>query len=214
MIRKFWWGNGDSKKIHRVIWSSLCSSKSVGVMSFRDFQKFNNALLAKLVWGLLHQKNMLLFKVFRAKYFPTSSILEAPVHSKCSYAWRSILQARDIINQGAIWRVGNGQLIDVWNHHWLLNLACSKIISPRVDSSISQVCDLFYSDTRIWDLGRLEECFLPREAEMVARIPLCEDWDEDILIWPLTSDGEYSVHSAYHMLVAVECRLYGRLFGK
>ena len=39
---------------------------------------------------------------------------------------------------------------------------------------------------------------------MVARIPLCEDWNEDILIWPLTSDGEYRVHSAYRMLASVE----------
>ncbi|KAK9993996.1 hypothetical protein SO802_023699 [Lithocarpus litseifolius] len=61
------------------------------------------------------------------------------------------------------------------------------------------------SDTRIWDPGQLAEYFLPWEVEMVARILLCENWDEDILIWPLTSDGEYSVCSAYRMLVAVEC---------
>ena len=108
MIRKFWWGNGDAKKIHWVKWSSLCSSKSIGGMGFRDFQKFNNALLAKQVWHLIHHRDSLLFKVFSAKYFPNGNILEALVHPRCSYAWRSILQARGVIEKGAIWRVGNG----------------------------------------------------------------------------------------------------------
>ena len=26
MIHKFWWGNGESKKIHWINWRSLCSS--------------------------------------------------------------------------------------------------------------------------------------------------------------------------------------------
>ena len=34
MIRQFWWGQDDSKKIHCVKWSSLCSLKSVGGMGF------------------------------------------------------------------------------------------------------------------------------------------------------------------------------------
>ncbi|KAK9984532.1 hypothetical protein SO802_034057 [Lithocarpus litseifolius] len=92
------------------------------------------------------------------------------------------------------------EIIHIWNHHGLPNPVCSKIISPRTDSSMTQVYDLFHPGTRIWDPGCLAACFLPWEAEMVARIPLCEDWDEDILIWPLTSDGEYSVSSAYGML--------------
>ena len=29
MIRKFWWGQGDAKKIHQVKWNTLCSLKSV-----------------------------------------------------------------------------------------------------------------------------------------------------------------------------------------
>ena len=102
MVRKFWWGNGGVKKIHWVKWSSLCSSKSIGGMGFWDFQKFNNALLAKQVWRLFHNRDSLLFKVFSAKYFLHGNILEAAVHPKCSYAWRSILQARGVIEKGAI----------------------------------------------------------------------------------------------------------------
>ncbi|XP_075663071.1 uncharacterized protein LOC142632579 [Castanea sativa] len=36
---------------------------------------------------------------------------------------------------------------------------------------------------------------------MVRKIQVCADGEEDILIWPLTVDGEYRVRSAYRMLV-------------
>lgn len=39
---------------------------------------------------------------------------------------------------------------------------------------------------------------------MVSKIHVSEAWAEDILIWPLTSNGDYSVRSAYRMLVADE----------
>ena len=41
VIRKFWLGSGDARKIHWVKWSSLCSSKSIGGIGFRYLQKFN-----------------------------------------------------------------------------------------------------------------------------------------------------------------------------
>ena len=113
MIRKFWWGQGESKKIHWVKWSTLCSSKSVGRMGFRDMQNFNDALLAKQVWRLLHHKDTLFYKVFSAKYFSNRNVMEAPVHPRSSFAWRSILRARKVIHHGAIWRVRDGESIKI-----------------------------------------------------------------------------------------------------
>ena len=59
-------------------------------------------MLAKQVWHFIHNKDTLVYKVFSAKYFPNGSVLDAPVHPKSSYAWKSILQAREVIHKGAI----------------------------------------------------------------------------------------------------------------
>nr|POE84325.1 hypothetical protein CFP56_60548 [Quercus suber] len=75
---------------------------------------------------------------------------------------------------------------------------------PQTKSSVHQVCDLFFLDTRVWDPGRLESCLILWEADLVKRIQVCEDGAEDTLIWPLISDRDYSVRSAYRMLISVE----------
>lgn len=113
MIRRLWQGQGDRKKIHQVRWSTLCTSKSVGGMGFRDLQQFNQALLVKQVWRLVHQKDTLLVKVFKAKFFPDGTIFDAGVPTNCSYAWRNILQAREVILKGSILRVGDGASINI-----------------------------------------------------------------------------------------------------
>ena len=82
-------------------------------MGFRDINNFNDAMLAKQIRRLHHQKNTLLYKVFSAKYFPEGSILDAPIPTKFSYAWKSILQSRLVIQKGAIWRVRDGRSISI-----------------------------------------------------------------------------------------------------
>ena len=107
-----------------------------------------------------------------------------------------------VTNKGAIWRAGNGELIDIWRHRWLPDLTHSKIISPWANTSVNRVCELFVPNTKIWDPGQLDPCFLPWEAEIVSQIQVYTDGEEDVLIWPLTADGGYSVHS--HLLVSAE----------
>ena len=72
----------------------------MGGMDFKDLANFNDALLAKQAWRLLHQKDSLFYRVFKARFFPNCSILEAPNSNTGSYVWSSILKGQDLLLKG------------------------------------------------------------------------------------------------------------------
>ena len=66
---------------------------------------------------------------------------------------------RDVINKGAVWRVGNEESIKIWEHKWLLELSNSYVVSPRIDTEVSLVKDLFIASRRVWDPGLVQAFF-------------------------------------------------------
>ena len=94
--KKNWGQRGERQKIHCKNWESLCMTKNEGGMGFKELRKFNDAMLAKQVWQRVHDKESLLYRVFKAKLFPSGDIFSAQVKSG-SYAWRSILKARYLL---------------------------------------------------------------------------------------------------------------------
>ncbi|XP_065626763.1 uncharacterized mitochondrial protein AtMg00310-like [Quercus suber] len=109
MISRFWWGQRNvERKIPWIAWDKLCKPKVDGGMGFRDLKAFNLTLLAKQGWRLMKNQNSLFHQVFKAKYFANDSFLDAQLGKRPSFAWQSIMAAKDVILEGTRWNIGNG----------------------------------------------------------------------------------------------------------
>jgi hypothetical protein len=120
MMQRFWWGHKDNtSRIHWMSWERMGISKAKGGLGFRDLEVFNKALLSKQLWRLLQSPNSLVAKILKAKYFPSSSILDSTLGNRPSYVWRNFMVAQSILKNGLIWRIGCGQNINVWSDKWV-----------------------------------------------------------------------------------------------
>ena len=201
LIRKFFWGQkGEQRKIHWKKWETLCKPKTKGGLGFKDLVKFNEVLLAKQVWRLLHDHNSLFFRVFKAKYFPTRSVFYAKSFVG-SYVWHSILKARKVVAAGMLWKVGSGESIRIYDENWLLGGASPRILSPQVNElENSTVACLIDPTSRGRNNLLIDQYFLPFEAQRIKAIPLCASTQEDCLTWSRTRGREYSVKTGYQLL--------------
>ncbi|KAL9661955.1 hypothetical protein QQ045_026783 [Rhodiola kirilowii] len=99
-ILKFWWHSPKNKGIHWLKAADFYKEKGLGGIGFRDLEQMNLALLAKQGRRLMITPNLLVSKVFKARYFPSSELINASRGNRPSFAWRGIFEALDIIKMG------------------------------------------------------------------------------------------------------------------
>ena len=180
----------------------LVQQKMQGGIGFRDLQLFNKALLAKQGWRLIQNPTSLVCRILKSKYFPRTTFLEATVPNNASSLWRSIPEAKDVLNMGLRWRVGTSSKINFWKDPWLPCSTTYWVISPVfAQTGNNSVDSLIVAATMTWNKEKIEAIFLPRDSELIQQIPLSIRRPSDILIWSSTTKGEYFVKSSYHMLL-------------
>ncbi|XP_010513443.1 PREDICTED: uncharacterized protein LOC104789443 [Camelina sativa] len=145
---------------------------------------------------MLQQPNLLLARVFKAKYFPKTSILNASFNTNASYAWKSISQGTKLISHGLQYVVGNGEQIEVWNGQWL------PLSPPRPARGIGKnlyphlkVSNLLYQGS--WN-EELLSCII--DSNDIPRIKIIRPSitkAHDVISWIHTKDGVYTVKSGY-----------------
>ena len=106
---------------------------------------------------MTNNPNSLCHKVFKARFFPDCSILDVKDSTIGSYAWKSILGARDVIYRGMVWRIGNGQDVRIKEDRWLPIKSNRTAISPLTSvQPETKVCSLINHELGMWKFDVVE----------------------------------------------------------
>ncbi|GAU24827.1 hypothetical protein TSUD_157400 [Trifolium subterraneum] len=144
--------------------------------------------------------NSLVAKLLKARYFPRSSLFEAPLGYNPSFAWNSMWHARQILSLGCRWRIGSGDNICVMHDPWLRGSASRWVPSPQ-PAGVYQlsVRDLLHDNYKAWDIAKVRNLFSGDVAEMILETPLVSSVREDKVIWEEERNECYSVKSGYKL---------------
>jgi ribonuclease HI len=202
LMGKFWWSFKENiNKIAWMSWKRLGRSKDFGGLGYRDLDCFNMAMLAKQCWRLLKWPDSLAARVLCEKYYPGVDFMESNLRKKPSFAWRSIWQAKSLLQEGLMWRVGNGSRIKLWDDKWI-PATPHKVLDPvRILSRDARVADIINQEANWWDIPLIEQIFSGETVEKICSIPISPRSQEDKLIWAGTNNGMFSIRSAYHLEV-------------
>ncbi|CAN1178180.1 Putative ribonuclease H protein At1g65750 [Linum perenne] len=159
-------------------------------------------MLGKQGWKFLSQPDALVTKVFKARYFPKWDFLSASLGNGPSYVWQSIRKSQEVVRRGSRWRLGNGEKVRVWGEQWLRDDENLEVITvPNIQLEGLRVCDLILPGTLDWDVQKLYNLFEERDCREIVNIPLGMDGLIDRRIWHYDPKGNYTVRSAYRVLM-------------
>ncbi|XP_045790350.1 uncharacterized protein LOC123885137 isoform X2 [Trifolium pratense] len=166
-----WRGRALSKAgIRWLAWDRLARPKSEGGLGFRNFQAFNMSMVAKQAWNFVAKPHTLVARIYKARYFPRSSLFDAKIGDNPSFVWRSIWKSRDVLVNGCRWKIGDGSKIKIMSEPWLRGEDTLWMQSPQTQKAV---------------------------AENIIKTPLFEEVKEDQVVWQYENHGVYTVKSGY-----------------
>ncbi|XP_031108426.1 uncharacterized protein LOC116012895 [Ipomoea triloba] len=196
-MNRYWWSSGSERGIHWKAWDRLCIPKNYRGLGFKDLRAFNLAMLCKQAWRFLTRPDSLVTRIYKARYFPKTSFIDAKLGSCPSYCWRSIMGAHELICSGVRKRIGDGRSTLIWGHPWLPdgpNPMIQTNMPHELDGSL--VSGLVDPDTGTWDHSILCDIFSPTDVERILKVPVSLDY-EDSWFWVGDPGGTYTVKQGY-----------------
>uniref|UniRef100_A0A2N9H633 CCHC-type domain-containing protein n=1 Tax=Fagus sylvatica TaxID=28930 RepID=A0A2N9H633_FAGSY len=171
--RNFLWGSTDEKKkMHMVGWSKVCRAKKLGGLGIYATKPRNIALLSKLNWRLLEERDAIWAKTLSAKYLPNGPVIShLPTHRCGSSNWRALRAGHEV------------------------NLVHGPLTQ---EEETFKVCDLV-SDGGLWDLGKLSISIPVDIIQLIKGIHLSSfSPKSDSIVWD-DPGGQFLLSNAYQL---------------
>jgi hypothetical protein len=153
-------------------------------------------MLSRQAWRLLSNTDTLCSQVLRAKYAPNGDILKCRPKDGISYTWHSILKRIELLNEGVIWRAGNGESVNIWNDPWIPHGHTRRPVTRRDGSLLTQVSDLIDPVSGMWDETLVKGTFWDLDAQEILKLRVNHEL-EDNLAWHFDKRGIFSVKAVH-----------------
>ncbi|PNX96332.1 hypothetical protein L195_g019536 [Trifolium pratense] len=184
LMRNFIWGSTDEKRSwHTVAWDNICKPKDQGEFSKRN----TNA--------------------------GRTQFLKSRPHNFCSSTWRAIVSVKETMIEIMQWNIGNGRTIQFWSDTWLPSrIVLNEVTRQQINQTLANKTVEYFSDNNgNWTLQEVLHLLPDHVIEQIRWCTAASDHlGEDKLSWPYSSNGTFSVKSAYELLLNITA--LGRIF--
>lgn len=140
-------------------------------------------------------------RILKARYFPRDGFLDGVVGRRPSYAWRSILHGRELLKQGLVKDIGNGEATRVWLDNWVVE-TIPRPPNYHPDAMVDltmTVSDLLDQDTGLWNVNLIRQIVAEEDVERVLKVkPNLSRVDS--FKWCFANNGFYNSKSGYKLL--------------
>ncbi|XP_061367828.1 uncharacterized protein LOC133310843 [Gastrolobium bilobum] len=203
--RGFIWGSTENKRgVHLVNWETMCTRKLSGGAGLRNIKAFNQAFVMKVGFGLLTKKETLWARVLRNKYKVEEGLVPRIARSVGdSNIWRGLCSSWNQILAGSSIVMGDRRLINFWLDCWVLGIG--RLIDKAtahvpVGAQTWRVANCVTQNGG-WDWDKFNRYLSTEVCEVIAdiEVPKVDD-GTDKVIWRPSSNGLFSVRSAYQFI--------------
>jgi hypothetical protein len=122
---------------------------------------------------------------------------------EASVTWRVIEYGLELLKQGAIRRIGNGESTRIWRGNWIPRTPNMKPSGPTKVCRLRRVSQLLRHGSNEWDEGLPRRYLFPWDVDEVLKIKVPWNKGSDCVAWQYEKSRIFSVRSAYRLALNI-----------